>query len=53
MTSKQTVSFWGNYTDLSEIMALAAKDKIRHSSKLFKFGEINEYLDLLRRRVAA
>jgi D-arabinose 1-dehydrogenase-like Zn-dependent alcohol dehydrogenase len=29
-------SFWGNYTDLSEVMALAAEDKIRHSIKLFK-----------------
>ena len=41
-------SFWGNYTDLSEVMALAAEDKIRHSIKLFKFDEINENLDLLR-----
>ena len=41
-------SFWGNYTDLSEVMALAAENKIRHSIKLFKFDEINENLDLLR-----
>jgi alcohol dehydrogenase, propanol-preferring len=40
--------FWGNYTDLSEVMALAAGNKIRHSIKLFNFNEINEYLDLLR-----
>jgi alcohol dehydrogenase, propanol-preferring len=41
-------SFWGNYTDLSEVMALAAENKIRHSIKLFKFDEINENLNLLR-----
>jgi alcohol dehydrogenase, propanol-preferring len=41
-------SFWGNYTDLSEVMALAAENKIRHSIKSFKFDEINENLDLLR-----
>src|SRR5262249_11037580 len=41
-------SFWGNYTDLSEVMALASENKIRHSIKVFKFDEINENLDLLR-----
>ena len=41
-------SFWGNYTDLSEVMALATENKLRHSIKLFKFEEINENLDLLR-----
>ena len=41
-------SFWGNNTDLSEVMALAAENKIRHSIKLFTFNEINENLDLLR-----
>src|SRR5215469_14471147 len=41
-------SFWGNNTDLSEVMALAAENKIRHSIKLFKFDEINENIDLLR-----
>ena len=41
-------SFWGNYTDLSEVMALATENKIRHSIKLFTFEEINENLDLLR-----
>jgi len=42
-------SFWGNNTDLSEVMALAAEDKIRHSIKLFTFEEINENLNLLRK----
>jgi len=41
-------SFWGNNTDLSEVMALAAENKIRHSIKLFKFDEINKNIDLLR-----
>ena len=41
-------SFWGNYTDLSEVMALAARGKIRHTLKIFAFDQINEYLDLLR-----
>jgi len=42
-------SFWGNYTDLSEVMALAARNKIRHSIKLFKFDEINNQIELLRK----
>ena len=41
-------SFWGNYTDLSEVMALAAQGRIRHTLKMFTFGQINEYIDLLR-----
>src|SRR5262249_37331537 len=41
-------SFWGNNTDLSEVMALASENKIRHTIKPFKFNEINENLDLLR-----
>ncbi|MFJ3487820.1 NAD(P)-dependent alcohol dehydrogenase [Pseudomonas sp. NPDC090202] len=41
-------SFWGNNTDLSEVMMLAAQSKIRHTIKTFKFDELNTYLDLLR-----
>jgi len=41
-------SFWGNYTDLSEVMALAAHGKIRHTIKTITFDQLNEYLDLLR-----
>lgn len=41
-------SFWGNNTDLTEVMALAAQDKIRHTIKTIGFEQINEYLDLLR-----
>ena len=41
-------SFWGNYTDLSEVMALAAQGKIRHTVKTITFDQINESIDLLR-----
>ena len=41
-------SFWGNYTDLSEVMALAAQGKIRHTVKPITFEQINENLELLR-----
>jgi alcohol dehydrogenase, propanol-preferring len=41
-------SFWGNYNDLSEVMALASQGKIRHTVKTIGFEEINENLDLLR-----
>ena len=48
MSREQTFhgSFWGNNTDLTEVMALAAQDKIRHTIKVIKFEQINEYLDL-------
>jgi propanol-preferring alcohol dehydrogenase len=41
-------SYWGNNTDLSEVVALAAQGKIRHTIKPFAFTQVNEYLDLLR-----
>jgi propanol-preferring alcohol dehydrogenase len=41
-------SFWGSYIDLSEVMALAAQGKIRHTIKTIKFDQVNEYLSLLR-----
>ena len=41
-------SFWGSYTDLSEVMALAAQGKIRHTVKTIRFDQINESIDLLR-----
>jgi len=41
-------SFWGNNIDLSEVMALAAEGKIRHSIKVFGFDQLNENLNLLR-----
>lgn len=41
-------SFWGNYNDLSEVISLAQRGKIRHAIKTIRFEEINENLDLLR-----
>jgi len=41
-------SFWGNYNDLSEIMALAAQGKIRHTVKPISLQQVNENLELLR-----
>lgn len=41
-------SFWGNNVDLGEVMALAAKDRIRHTITTIRFDQINEYLDLVR-----
>jgi propanol-preferring alcohol dehydrogenase len=50
VSREQTIqgSFWGNYTDLSEVMALAARGKIRHTIKVFAFEQIPEYIDRLR-----
>ena len=41
-------SFWGNYNDLSEVVALVEQGKVRHTVKPIRFEEINETLDLLR-----
>src|SRR5262249_13882566 len=41
-------SFWGNNADFTQVMALAAPDKIRPTLKRIAFEQINEYLDLLR-----
>jgi propanol-preferring alcohol dehydrogenase len=41
-------SFWGNYNDLSEVIALVQQGKVRHTVKTIRFDEINENLDLLR-----
>lgn len=41
-------SFWGNYNDLSEVLALAAQGLIRHTVKTITFEQINENIDLLR-----
>ena len=41
-------SYWGNNTDLTEVMALAAENKIRHTIKIFRFDQINEHIELLR-----
>lgn len=41
-------SYWGNNTDLSEVMALAAQGKIRHTIKTISLEQVNEYIELLR-----
>lgn len=41
-------SFWGNYNDLSEVIALAKQGKVRHTIKTIGFDDINEHLELLR-----
>jgi propanol-preferring alcohol dehydrogenase len=41
-------SFWGNYTDLSEVIALAQAGKIKHTLKRIRFEDINETLEALR-----
>ena len=41
-------SNWGNYTDLSEVMALAAKGKIQHTVQQVRFEQVNETIELLR-----
>ncbi|TCL67172.1 NAD(P)-dependent alcohol dehydrogenase [Rhizobium sp. BK251] len=50
VSREQTIqgSFWGNNTDLAEVMALAAKNKIRHTIETFPFEQINSFLDRLR-----
>jgi propanol-preferring alcohol dehydrogenase len=41
-------SFWGNYTDLSEVIALAQAGKIKHTLKRVRVEDINETLEMLR-----
>jgi alcohol dehydrogenase, propanol-preferring len=41
-------SFWGNYSDLSEVVALAQSGRIRHSLKKIKLEDVNETLEMLR-----
>jgi propanol-preferring alcohol dehydrogenase len=41
-------SFWGNYNDLSEVVALAQQGKIKHTLKKVRLEDINENLELLR-----
>ena len=41
-------SFWANYSDLQEVLALAQKGKIQHSIKKIRFEDVNENLELLR-----
>lgn len=41
-------SFWGNYGDLSEVIALAQAGKIKHTLKPVRFEDINQTLEMLR-----
>jgi alcohol dehydrogenase, propanol-preferring len=41
-------SFWANYADLQEVLALAQKGKIQHSIKSIRIQDVNENIDLLR-----
>jgi alcohol dehydrogenase, propanol-preferring len=41
-------SFWGNYNDLREIVALAQQGKIKHTLKHVRFDDVNENLARLR-----
>ncbi|MCW5889503.1 MAG: NAD(P)-dependent alcohol dehydrogenase [bacterium] len=41
-------SFWGNYNDLAEVVALARQGKVRHAVKVIRFEDINANLELLR-----
>ena len=41
-------SFWANYADLQEVLALAQKGKIQHSIKRIRFQDVNENIELLR-----
>jgi alcohol dehydrogenase, propanol-preferring len=42
-------SFWGNYNDLSEVMALASQGLIKHHIVPVKLDDINDTLDKLGR----
>jgi propanol-preferring alcohol dehydrogenase len=41
-------SFWGNYNDLSEVVALAQQGKVRHTVHTLRFEDVNEALDQIR-----
>ena len=42
-------SFWANYLDIQEVLALAQEGKIQHSIKPVRFQDINENIEILRR----
>jgi propanol-preferring alcohol dehydrogenase len=42
-------SFWGNYNDLTEVLALAGQGLIKHNITHVKFDDINDSLDALAR----
>jgi propanol-preferring alcohol dehydrogenase len=42
-------SFWGNYNDLTEVLALAAAGKIKHAVTRVRFDDVNETLEAIAR----
>jgi alcohol dehydrogenase, propanol-preferring len=42
-------SFWGNYNDLTEVLALAAAGEIKHTITAVNLDDINDRLDALGR----
>ncbi|MGV0643586.1 NAD(P)-dependent alcohol dehydrogenase [Mycolicibacterium sp. XJ879] len=40
-------SFWGNYSDLTEVVALAEAGKIKDSVTQVRFEEVNDHIDAL------
>ncbi|MBE1585402.1 NAD(P)-dependent alcohol dehydrogenase [Nonomuraea angiospora] len=42
-------SFWGNYNDLTEVLALAGQGRIKHTVTPVKLDDINDRLDALAR----
>ena len=42
-------SFWGNYNDLSEVLALAAAGRIKHTVTRVRFDDVNETIDAIGR----
>ncbi len=42
-------SFWGNYNDLTEVLALAEAGQIKHTVTPVRFDDINETIDALGR----
>ncbi|MEU7768738.1 NAD(P)-dependent alcohol dehydrogenase [Nocardia sp. NPDC049190] len=42
-------SFWGNYNDLTEVIALAEAGRIRHTVTPVRFDDINDTVDALAR----
>lgn len=42
-------SFWGNYNDLTEVLALAEAGQIKHTVTRVRFDDVNETLDAIGR----
>ncbi|MEV0232003.1 NAD(P)-dependent alcohol dehydrogenase [Nonomuraea sp. NPDC050786] len=41
-------SFWGNYNDLSEVVALAEQGKVQHTVHTIRFEDVNDAIDRIR-----